>query len=380
MTRLKEKHAERGSRLRHNLDRYIGCFLIGILGLLRVRRSGPPAQLRSIGLIMFGAIGDTLLAASVLQDLRNAYPAADVTAFVSNSNKTTLELLAGFDRVIVVPIMKPTVAVRLMRRYPLDLLIDTSQWARIGALLASLARARYTVGFRTPGQARHFAFDVTALHSAGQHELENFRGLLKAIGISGGSLPRFAPELLAAIAAPTPARPYVVLHPWASGYRSEMREWNTRRWVELGRLVLKWGYEIVITGGPEDAARADLLAQELGSDSRIRVLAGRANLRMSAVAVGRAAAVVAVNTGIMHLATLLNVPMVALHGPTNPQRWGPIGTASIVIGPGPECGCGFLNLGFEYPNPTPACMDYIEVSEVARPLQAMLARPVQVAL
>jgi ADP-heptose:LPS heptosyltransferase len=82
----------------------------------------------------------------------------------------------------------------------------------------------------------------------------------------------------------------------------------------------------------------------------------------------------------MHLAALLDVPMVALHGPTNPQRWGPLGRAAAVAGPGPECGCGFLNLGFEYPASPPACMERIDVSEVARLLRPMLVKPVPVAL
>jgi len=273
---MKEKHVERGSRFRHNLDRYIGCSLIGILSLLRKRRA-LPADVSSIGVVMFGAIGDTLLAASIAQDLRVAHPFARIVAFVSNSNKATLELLDGFDQVIVVPIMRPPAAVVAMRGQAVDLLIDTSQWARIGALLSRLARARFTVGFRTAGQYRHFAFDAAVAHRADQHEIDNFRRLLEGVGIRGRALPRFKPALLAEMAAAISKHPYVIFHPWASGYRSEMREWATHNWVALGELVRGWGFEIVITGGPEDVARASALADEFRPDRGVSVLAGRAS-------------------------------------------------------------------------------------------------------
>src|SRR5882762_5179142 len=101
-----QKHSERGSRLRRSLDRVIGCSLLAVLSLMRGRRQ-PPQQPASVGLIMFGAIGDTLLASAIIHDLRAAYPLARTLAFVSNSNKSTLDLLEGFDAVVVVPIMTP---------------------------------------------------------------------------------------------------------------------------------------------------------------------------------------------------------------------------------------------------------------------------------
>jgi heptosyltransferase-3 len=376
---MKHKHSERGSRLRHNLDRFIGCLMVFVVGALRPPRQ-LPADIRSVGVVMFGAIGDTLLASAIVHDLRSAYPFARITAFVSNSNKSTLDLLDGFDEVIVVPIMAPFAAISSMRRHPIDLLIDSSQWARIGALLTALARARYTVGFKTPNQFRHFAFDAVASHEATRHEIENFRNLLTVIGIRGRSMPRLKPPLLAEIAAPMPRRAYVIFHPWASGYRSNMREWDQKNWIELGARVLNWGYDIVITGGPEDVARAGSLAADLRREANVSVLAGRASMRETAIRVARAAAVVSVNTGVMHLAALFDVPMVALHGPTNPKRWGPLSDAAVVVGPGPECGCGFLNLGFEYSRSAPECMSFITVSEVAEPLRQMLSGSVSVAL
>jgi heptosyltransferase-3 len=72
----------------------------------------------------------------------------------------------------------------------------------------------------------------------------------------------------------------------------------------------------------------------------------------------------------MHLAALLEKPLVALHGPTNPHRWGPVYPShssegsTLVLGPGLEEGGAYLNLGFEYPENPTYLMDQISVEAV----------------
>jgi heptosyltransferase-3 len=67
---------------------------------------------------------------------------------------------------------------------------------------------------------------------------------------------------------------------------------------------------------------------------------------------------VSVNTGIMHLAAAMNVPLVALHGPTSARRWGPLGPHTVAL-ESPCQGCGYLDLGFEYKRQPRDCMNAI---------------------
>jgi ADP-heptose:LPS heptosyltransferase len=96
----------------------------------------------------------------------------------------------------------------------------------------------------------------------------------------------------------------------------------------------------------------------------VKSLAGQADLAETAMEIARAAAVVCVNTGVMHLAAALNTPLVALHGPTNPVRWGPLSADAITVAPPSDSGGGYLNLGFEYPANPPDCMAAITLEEV----------------
>jgi heptosyltransferase-3 len=334
------------------------------------RRRRCPERITTVGILSCATIGDAIVASAIARDIRHAWPDCRVVAFVAPACRGLTDLVLGYDAEVALSVTSPARALRVLRRHPTDVLIDPSQWPRITAILAALAPTRFTVGFRTSGAHRHYAYDATVLHSAACHEVENFRALLHPLGITGTSLPRAAPHVAAPASCRTPA--FIVFHPWASGYRSHLREWDPGNWVALGRHVLKRGARIVITGGPGDRDRAEALAGRIGAPGCVRVLAGEATLAQTAGCLAEAAAVVAVNTGTMHLAAALDRPMIALHGPTDPRRWGPLSNAAIVLGPGREQGGAYLHLGFEYPRTPPDCMGRISVGEVAAALDRTL--------
>jgi heptosyltransferase-3 len=361
---------DRGNQRLRTLDRWIGCPLVWTLGLVRTKRTKPPA-ITHIGVLMFGAIGDALLAASIIADIRSAYPNTRVTAFASDSNRGTLDLLDGIDAVVVVPIKHPNLAIRAIRETRVDVVLDTGQWPRISAILACLSGAKFTIGFKTPGQFRHWAFDIAVEHSRDCHEIVNFRRLLGGLGITGTSFPKFKSELRAG-ATPLRSDRYVVFHPWATGFRSNLREWDETNWVALAKQIFDKQLKIAITGSQADVARAQALACAINEPGKVEILAGATTLKGTATALWLAEAVVSVNTGIMHLAALLGCPTVGLHGPTNPLRWGPVGPNTNVVAPNPAGGCGYLNLGYEYPRNPPNCMSRLKVADVMDRLVAVI--------
>ena len=364
---------ERGNRVLRNLDKWVGVPLLLLLGLLnqiRIRKKCPEKASR-IGLLMLGVIGDSLLASAIVDDLKQRYPGAVVIGFMTDANRATSEILSGIDEYIFLSLADPLEAMRTVRKHPLDILIDCSQWARIGALLSFVASSKFTVGFKTPRQYRHFLYDACAVHRGDQHELENFRDLARCLVINPTGSPKLRAELKDIPVPQLPQTPYVVFHPWASGYRHELREWGLEKWTELGRAVIREGYYVVISGGPTDREQSLNLAASIGD--RTLVLAGDASLPQTIAALARAAAVVAVNTGTMHLVAALDIPLVALHGPTDPARWGPLSSRADVVGPGRDEGGAYLNLGFEYPPEAPDCMSKIAIADVLTSLRKLLS-------
>jgi len=422
-SKVEQVPAERGKALLRRLDQWLGIPLLYLIALFRPKKSRLGAQvhtslstdpstrltdevnIKRIGVCIFAAVGDALLAAAILADLkqyRNQIQAKtgeriSVTIFSTLANAEIFKLISNFDRLVLIPITSPWDALQTMREsiteFPVDVLIDTSQWSKIGAILCALSGAKVTIGFNTPGQYRHFAYDVLVPHSRTVHEIDNFRALLSPLNISTGALPELDLTGMVQGNQALVSKPFIVLHPWASGTQFVMREWPLNSWLELGKRLVSAGYAIVITGGPDDQKRAADLVQKLNTSLAsanlsvrkasnldeplasvpIISVAGSANWLETAQLINQAEAVVAVNTGTMHLAAILGRPLVALHGPTNPARWGPLtsGTAiPVILGPGLSEGGAYLHLGAEYPKEPVYLMDQISPDAVIKALKS----------
>lgn len=362
--------SERGSPTRRFLDRALGIPLVAGLSCLRTRRKGLP-RICSLGLLETAAIGDTVLLAGVIPDLRASFPGGRIILFTGRGNYEAGLLLNGLDEVVRLPIGSPLETVRKLRENRLDVLLDFSPWPRIGAFYSLLSGASFTVGFRTARQYRHYGYDCSADHLATVHELENYRNLVRPIGVEPKSLP--------AIAVREPLIPelspgcYLVFHTWPAGYRSHLKEWPQEYWRELAARVLPTGMTIVLTGAPAEAGRSDELKNGIsaGSNRSVLSLAGRVSLAQTATVLKNAAAVVSVNTGIVHLAAAVGAPVVSLNGPTSATRWGPLGPRAISVNAEAK-GCGYLDLGFEYDNQPQDCMASIKPERVWAALTELL--------
>jgi len=172
----------RGNNTLHRVDRYIGIPLVALLRIFRRKRS-LPARIQKIGLLKAGAIGDTVLLTGPIADLREGFPDAELILFAGESNHEMAGLLDGIAQVVKVPSGNPLKGIAAMRSVGVDLLLDFGQWSRLEALYAAFGGSSFTLGFRTADQHRHFVYDRTIEHSAHQHELENYRDLIRALGV-----------------------------------------------------------------------------------------------------------------------------------------------------------------------------------------------------
>ena len=365
----------RGNGLLKRIDRYAGVALLAPFALQPKRAPAARDSIRRIGLLKSAAIGDTLLLAGLLGDLRRAYPAATIVFIAGPDNRAAAELLPECaDEHIVVSPRDPLAAVRAIRRAKLDLIVDLGSWPRFDALLAAFSGARLRVGFQTERQHRHFGFDRSITHSGSIHERENYVRLLGEIGVEARSPARVLPPR---VLAEYPREPYAVLHAWSSGYMHHVKEWPIdHRWTALREISLATrGWTIVLSGGRHEAQRTASLADVMRS-SGVNVVdaAGRYALPELADLLSKSEVVVSVNTGVMHLAGLVGARTISLDGPTPPRRWGPLGprTRSVIS---TYAGAGYLNLGFEYAGQRHDCMEGIEVGAVLRAIDELMKQP-----
>jgi ADP-heptose:LPS heptosyltransferase len=349
---------ERGSPFLHFLDRYAGIPTVGILGSMKAKRQ-IPSSIESIGILKTGAIGDTVLISGVIADLRCAFPNASIIFFAGKNNLEIVGMLESIDRIIQVSTHNIAAGIKAIRSVAVDVLLDFGQWSRLEALLSIFCRAALTLGFRTQGQHRHYGYDIVVDHSSDIHEFENFRRLICPLGVQT----RHAP-FLRATGTHLFSDQYVVLHLWPGGRRRKLKEWPNERWLQLIEVFAAQKMNVVLTGAPSDRLRNEELMESATREARgfLTNAAGR-SLRETATLLANANLVVSVDTGLMHMAAALGAPLVALHGPTASNRWGPTNPAAVVVEATME-GCGYINLGWEHPASAPACMEAIQYNTV----------------
>ena len=109
------------------------------------------------------------------------------------------------------------------------------------------------------------------------------------------------------------------------------KRWPVERFLQVAeRLVESFDAKILLLGDAQDVELTEFIKQKL-SDSTID-LAGKLDLMQSACALNRADFAMTNDSGLMHMATALKKPVIAIFGSTV-QELGffPVGEQNLVI-------------------------------------------------
>ncbi len=361
MNRLRP--AGRSSGLEKLLDKLLGVPFLFVVGHLRFKAQ-PPAQIQRIALLKASAIGDTVLMSGTVLSIKKKYPNAHLTIFVGKSNAAMARLIQEIDAVVEIPVASPLKAIRQIRSHAFDVWLDFGTWTRLEAIFSFFSRARFKVGFKSHRQFRHFAQDASVEHSLKIHESENYFRLLAPLGQLDYLLPQLRiPE---ATNVDIPKIPFITFHMWAGGTQGEKKKWPQQNWIQLGKNLSE-RYLLVLSGGPEDRERNDAFIRESGLGSRAKNIAGL-NLLQTAQILKSSQAVVSIDTGVLHICSALNLPVVGLHGATHSSRWGALSPRSRSLNAG-TLEQSPLHFGWENIPGDP--MTKISVSQVLAQLREM---------
>jgi heptosyltransferase-3 len=372
----------RESRLFKLLDRWLGVPLVFVGGLwsrfFGVFVGGQPDLGRGqrVLVIKLSALGDTLLLLPCLQALKEAVgPQGRVEFLCTSVNQSALEGLPWLDQVHrLAPtdlLLRPAKAWRLIRQLRakrFQLALDMDQWLRVTPLLALACATQRRAGFRTSGEHRHYLYHASVRQGSDTHESKQFAALLKKAGCQApvedyaGFVARHG---LYGSAPWRRAGRQVLLHPGCGG-KGWQREWPEAAWAGLAKALAHDGYEVRLSGaGARESAMNHRIAQL--SEGAAKPLALGSSLADLVQALLASRLLVCGNTGVMHLAAGLGVPVEALHGPTDPLKWGPLalkGRAGVLRA---NLACSpCLKLGFEYGCSARPCMEAIPLNQVQR--------------
>ena len=303
----------------------------------------------NILLIQLKRIGDLILTTPAILAIKERFPEAKIFLAVSHEVSPLIPALPPVDNVLV---MRRSIAdmgrlssIALTRfEYSIDLTRNNRS-----ALISLLSRAnKRIVSYRVKGHApfRGYAYNEFIEHRMrDMHTIDYNLSLLEPLGINplprppvSLSLPSNATHEAERVL--TEARvgiPYLLVHPGSA--RAE-KFWEPARWVDVITYALeREKVDVVMTGGSsrvEQSHLAEIMGllprpQESSSAARLVNLSGKIDLLTLAALIGRARLLLTVDSAPVHIAAALQVPQVALFGPTNPFHWRPRDSAAIIL-------------------------------------------------
>ncbi len=277
----------------------------------------------NILVIRYSALGDVVLATSVLEPLRARFPAARIEWVTDALYAPLLEGLPELAQVhrlgregadAALPL-----AARLRGRF--DVVIDLQNKLRSAVVARAAAPLRTAFRRRTALRALMAVFgsDPPLVRA---HATQLYAEALAPLGVTGPGKVKvsLSPQarMLAADALQGAERPVVAIAP---GARWATKRWPAERFAAVADALHAEGVRIVLCGGPGDRDAFDAFR----AATRARVAADLSFLPLDALAAAIAGVdlLVACDSGPVHLATAVGTPVLALFGPTSTRRWGP---------------------------------------------------------
>ena len=218
-------------------------------------------------------------------------------------------------------------SIREIRRHRFDLVIDLQALIRSGAV-AWLANGAFTAGLHDWREFTPGFYDVSVPRpSLETHAVDWYLEVLRALRVPVHFNFEWMPER-PAVAAEVEELWSLQSHPWIAllpGARWDNKRWPLEHFQNLVRTLRRQNEALrfVILGGGADrplGAALSSVAPEACLD-----LTGRTTLLQMIEVLRVCQSVVTNDTGPMHVAAALRLPVIGVFGPTNPLRTGPYG-------------------------------------------------------
>jgi heptosyltransferase-1 len=260
-------------------------------------------------------MGDVICALPAVASLKHGIAGSIVTWAVESKWAPLLEGNAYIDRVIALDrgsLGGLRNAWSALRGQRFDMAVDFQGLIK-SALVAASARPERILGFHRSRERMAAWFYSTRVRPKSAHEVDKNLELAEAAGVS--SLLRQFPLPLGVAEGRLPEQPFVLACPLA-GWGS--KQWPLEFYTRLGAMLRdEFDMKLVLNGAEEVHVE--------GTFSHVSKLPGLID------ATRRAAAVVGLDSGPMHLAAALGKPGVAIYGPSDPARTGPYGRTVTVL-------------------------------------------------
>lgn len=340
-------------------DSLIGLpVLFTLSGFSNIRSAIKPEVVNKIALLKITSVRDVIFTQDAVNALKKTYPNATITYFAGEDNFNMASELEGVTNAVRLFSNDLSKSMKIVKNAGhFDLWIDFGVWSRFEAIMSQSARASYKIGFKTDGEHRHFAYDKVAEYSFDKHYKKNIEFLLSSIGIRIIDNKDEAVERLDILRQ-------VVIDIFADNTDQNNRKWSHNNWKTIVEYLNKQGYRVILIGSKKDVEESETFNELAGSKADIDFLVGRLDFEETVKLFKQSALMIAGDTSSLHMAVYYNMPVVALYGPTDKSKYGPVGKNVYVVSSSGCSGCQSLYGDEKCTMEKPDCMDSISPNTV----------------
>jgi heptosyltransferase-1 len=294
------------------------------------------ADMKRVLIIRLSAIGDVIMASSLIPPLRRTWPDAYIAWLVEPGAQDLLRHNPRLNEIILWPkaewqrlwhqhrygtllrhIRNFTKELRARR---FNLVLDTQGLLKSG-LLAALSGAPERIGLGSKEGSQGLMTLVIQRQSADRRIASEYLKLAQVLELETGTFPM---DIVIAAEDAEHARrqmrllavseSYAVICPFTT---RPQKHWFEDRWVRLSRLLgEQLNLPVIMLGGPGDIGAAARIAGT--AEAVLFNLAGKTTLGQAAALIQGARLLIGVDTGLTHLGIALDIPTLALFGSTRP--------------------------------------------------------------
>lgn len=316
------------------------------------------------------SLGDVVHSLPFLYALRKKSPNAEIHWVIAKGLEGLLENNLLISKIWVIDKDKwqcvPALSNTLISLYNLrknlrkecfDIVIDLQGLLRSG-LLAYASGAHIRIGFK---EAREGASLFYTHKIEGGRDIHAVDRYLKIASFLGCDIKNIKWSILEAgnVFQNKIDYEYSVIAPGA--------RWKTKKWHPecFGELASKLNIKSIVVGSNADVEIADQVVKN--SKGNAVSLAGKTSLKELINVISKAKFVVTNDSGPMHIAAALNIPVFSIFGPTNPVRTGPYGKGHTVLQAKIDCApC------YKKKCKSIKCMAYVRVEDVFNAIKEKL--------
>ncbi len=327
---------------------------------------------RKILIIKPSSLGDIVHSLPFLNAIKSFFSGAEIHWIVARGFEGLLEGHPMIDKLWIINkddwkkleyVKKTTyeiwILLKKLKSERFDIVIDLQGLLRSG-LLTALTGSRVRIGFDEAREGSKFFYTDKVRGGKEIHAVDRYLKIAQWLGCNTGEVIFPFPLYKSSTFKSLMSEDYAVFVPGA--------RWKTKKWPaeNFGKLASRMNGKIIVVGSKDDTNIADEIVA--CSHGNAVSFAGKTSLKELIEIMRGAQFVVSNDSGPMHIAAALGIPVFAIFGPTDPKKTGPYGKGHIIIQAELSCipcfrrKCSYMK-----------CMELISVDKVFEAIKLSLS-------